>query len=129
MFAISRLAGRPLQVSLKCEPELAEQPARELPGDQARLPPEQAPLEHGDARRLLPDGMVADMLEDSYDLVVAGLPRRVRRELGWGPSSRAASVARRVAHHVAAPERPVPVQREPVSERALVSKRRPSIVM
>ena len=27
--------------------------------------------------------MVADMLEDSYDLIVAKLPARVRRELGW----------------------------------------------
>ena len=31
----------------------------------------------------VPDGTVADMLEDSYDLIVAKLPTRVRRELGW----------------------------------------------
>ena len=31
----------------------------------------------------LPDAMVRDMVEDSYDLIVAAMPRRVREELGW----------------------------------------------
>ena len=35
----------------------------------------------------LPTEMVRDMIEDSYDLVVAGLPRRVREELGWTPGA------------------------------------------
>ena len=30
----------------------------------------------------LPDGMVADLVEDSYDLVRSKLPARIRRELG-----------------------------------------------
>jgi hypothetical protein len=28
---------------------------------------------------------VRDMVEDSYDLVVSALPRRIRDELGWAP--------------------------------------------
>jgi len=31
----------------------------------------------------LPARLVRDMLEDSYDLVVARLPKRVQAELGW----------------------------------------------
>ena len=30
----------------------------------------------------LPDGLVAQLVDDSYELVVAGLPRRVRATLG-----------------------------------------------
>jgi predicted DNA-binding protein (MmcQ/YjbR family) len=31
----------------------------------------------------LPDDMVRDMVEDSYDLVVASLSRKQREQLGW----------------------------------------------
>ena len=31
----------------------------------------------------VPDRLVLDMVEDSYDLVVDGLPKRVQAELGW----------------------------------------------
>jgi predicted DNA-binding protein (MmcQ/YjbR family) len=31
----------------------------------------------------VPDGAVEDMIEDSYDLIVDALPKRVQRELGW----------------------------------------------
>jgi predicted DNA-binding protein (MmcQ/YjbR family) len=31
----------------------------------------------------LPDEMIADMIEDSYDLVVSKLSRARRRALGW----------------------------------------------
>jgi predicted DNA-binding protein (MmcQ/YjbR family) len=30
---------------------------------------------------------VLDMIEDSYDLVVAGLPKRVQARLGWPPAT------------------------------------------
>jgi len=33
----------------------------------------------------LPDQMILDMLEDSYDLVVEKLPRKTRERLGWSP--------------------------------------------
>jgi len=70
-------------VSLKCEPDLAERLRATYP--------EVRPGYHLNKRHWntvaldgsLPDRMVADMLEDSYDLVVSALPRRVQRELGW----------------------------------------------
>jgi predicted DNA-binding protein (MmcQ/YjbR family) len=31
----------------------------------------------------VPDAMVRDMIEDSYDLIVARLPKRKRQALGW----------------------------------------------
>ena len=31
----------------------------------------------------LPDTMIADMVEDSYDLVVSALPQSQRRALAW----------------------------------------------
>ena len=57
--------------------------AREPSGDHARLPPQQAPLEHVVLDGSLPDAMVRDMIEDSYDLIVAALPKARQRALGW----------------------------------------------
>ena len=69
IFAISRLDANPLTVSLKCEPELAEQ----LRHTYAAI----APGYHLNKRHWntvtldgsLDDAMVRDMVEDSYDLV------------------------------------------------------------
>jgi predicted DNA-binding protein (MmcQ/YjbR family) len=81
MFAISNLDSRPLQVSLKCEPELAEQLRATYP---AIKPGYHLNKRHWNTVTLdgsLADEMVREMLEDSYDLVVAGLPRQVRESL------------------------------------------------
>ena len=88
LFAISALAASPLKVSLKCEPELAEQL-------RASYPDAVAPGYHLNKRHWntvlcdgsLPDAMVRDMAEDSYDLIVAALPRVVRERLGWTVSA------------------------------------------
>ena len=71
---------------LKCEPELAEQ-LREAH-------PEIVPGYHLNKRHWntvevdgLPEGMVLDMIEDSYDLVVAALPGAAREKLGWKPAA------------------------------------------
>jgi predicted DNA-binding protein (MmcQ/YjbR family) len=85
IFALSRLgAGESLRVSVKCEPLIAE-------GLRAAYP-EIVPGYHLDKRHwntvlldgALEDGMVRDMIEDSYDLVVAKLPRREREKLSPG---------------------------------------------
>jgi predicted DNA-binding protein (MmcQ/YjbR family) len=81
MFAISALAAEPLDVSVKCEPEMAERLRDTYP---AIRPGYHLNKRHWNTITLdgsLPDGMVADMIEDSYDLVVAGLPRAARRRL------------------------------------------------
>jgi predicted DNA-binding protein (MmcQ/YjbR family) len=82
MFALSRLAGDPLEVSLKCEPEFAEALRRDYP---AIRPGYHLNKRHWNTVTLdgsLPDRMVREMIEDSYDLVVASLPRARRIALG-----------------------------------------------
>jgi predicted DNA-binding protein (MmcQ/YjbR family) len=83
MFALSRLSERPLRISLKCEPVLAEQ-LREthavvLPGYHLNKRHWNTVIIDGS----LPRDMITDMIEDSYDLVVSQLPVSRRRALGW----------------------------------------------
>ena len=83
MFALSRLAQRPLRVSLKCEPALAEQLREAHP---AVIPGYHMNKRHWNTVIIdgsLADRMVKDMVEDSYDLVVSRLPASRRRALGW----------------------------------------------
>ena len=83
MFAVSRLAESPLRVSLKCDPLLAEE-LREA--HTAVLPGYHLNKRHWNTVILdgsLPERMVKDMVEDSYDLVVSRLPAARRRALGW----------------------------------------------
>ena len=87
MFALSQLAKEPLAVSLKCEPLLAEQLRAAHP---AVIPGYHLNKRHWNTVIIdgsLPAQMVKDMIEDSYDLVVSGLPASRRRELGWAPAS------------------------------------------
>jgi predicted DNA-binding protein (MmcQ/YjbR family) len=84
IFAITRLAERPLRVSLKCEPALAE-------GLRAAHP-EIIPGYHLNKRHWntveldgsVPDDELAELVDHSWELVVAGLSRRDRDALG-GP--------------------------------------------
>ncbi|MFI8822583.1 MmcQ/YjbR family DNA-binding protein [Streptomyces sp. NPDC053431] len=80
MFALSWLDGDPLTVNLKCDPEDAVRLREEYPAI--------APGYHMNKRHWntvsvgeLPDRMVRELVEDSYDLVVAGLPKAVRLRL------------------------------------------------
>jgi predicted DNA-binding protein (MmcQ/YjbR family) len=78
LFAIAALGSRPLAVSLKCEPELAQ---RLRATYSAVQPGYHLNKRHWNTVTLdgsLPERMVRDMLEDSYDLVVAGLPAKAR---------------------------------------------------
>jgi predicted DNA-binding protein (MmcQ/YjbR family) len=83
MFALSRLAGDPLSVSLKCEPQLAEQ----LRAAHACITAGyHLNKRHWNTVLLdgtLPDQMVCDLIEDSYDLVVSRLSQARQRALGW----------------------------------------------
>ncbi|MER7015513.1 MmcQ/YjbR family DNA-binding protein [Saccharopolyspora sp. NPDC000359] len=83
MFALSRLDAEPLRVSLKCEPELAVQLRLTHP---AITPGYHLNKRHWNTVALdgsVPDQLVRDMIEDSYDLVVAGLPKREQEKLRW----------------------------------------------
>jgi predicted DNA-binding protein (MmcQ/YjbR family) len=82
MFALSHLRGDPLKVSLKCEPPLAEELRAAHP---AITPGYHLNKRHWNTVVIdgsLPERMIADMIEDSYDLVVSRLPRTRRRALG-----------------------------------------------
>jgi predicted DNA-binding protein (MmcQ/YjbR family) len=86
MFALSQLAESPLRVSLKCEPPLAEQLRA---AHSAVLPGYHLNKRHWNTVLLdgsLPERTIRDMIEDSYDLVVSGLPRSRRQALGWEPA-------------------------------------------
>lgn len=81
IFAITRLEADPLRVSLKCEPDLAQQLRVTYP---TITPGYHLNKRHWNTVVLdssLPRQMVLDMIEDSYDLVVASLPRAQRAEL------------------------------------------------
>lgn len=85
IFALSQLGRDPLELSLKCEPWLAEQ-LREAHA--AVRPGYHLNKRHWNTVTLdgsLPDEMVKEMVEDSYDLVVSSLPRSTRASLGWSP--------------------------------------------
>jgi predicted DNA-binding protein (MmcQ/YjbR family) len=81
VFAIAPLQREPLTVSVKCEPELA----RGLRAAHAAIEPGyHLNKQHWNTITIdgsLPDRMVRDMVEDSYDLVVDGLPRGERDRL------------------------------------------------
>ncbi len=82
MFALTALASDPLSISLKCEPGLAEQlrDAYEAIGPGYHLN-----KRHWNTVTVsgVPSWLLVDMIEDSYDLVVAALPRKTRARLGW----------------------------------------------
>ena len=83
IFAISRLQENPLRVSIKCEPLLAEQlreaHAAVSPGYHLNKHHWNTVIIDGS----LPERVIRDMIEDSYDLIVSKLPRSRRRALGW----------------------------------------------
>jgi predicted DNA-binding protein (MmcQ/YjbR family) len=85
MFALSQLAEHPLRVSLKCEPQLAEQ-LRET--HSAVLPGYHLNKRHWNTVIIdgsIPEQMIREMIEDSYDLVVSKLPMSRRQALNWEP--------------------------------------------
>ncbi|MER6627680.1 MmcQ/YjbR family DNA-binding protein [Streptomyces sp. NPDC000987] len=82
MFALSNLDARPLTVNLKCDPEDAVRLRAEHEG--LIVPGYHMNKRHWNtvtADGGLPDRLVRELVEDSYDLVVAGLPRAERLRL------------------------------------------------
>ena len=82
IFAISALERDPLDVSVKCEPELAVALRQSYP---AIRPGYHLNKRHWNTITLdgsLPDRLVRDLVQDSYDLIVSALPQRARKALG-----------------------------------------------
>ncbi|MGP4021199.1 MmcQ/YjbR family DNA-binding protein [Saccharopolyspora sp. 5N708] len=81
VFAISSLADEPLRVSLKCEPALAVQLRLTHP---AIKPGHRLNKQHWNTITIdgsLADRLLLDLIEDSYDLVVAALKPAQRARL------------------------------------------------
>ncbi|MFD3697624.1 MmcQ/YjbR family DNA-binding protein [Streptomyces sp. NPDC058646] len=83
VFALSALDAEPLKVNLKCEPEqavrLREQHAAVVPGYHMNKRHWNTVTVGGPDG--LPEALVRELVEDSYDLVVAGLPKAERLRL------------------------------------------------
>ncbi|MEV0978040.1 MmcQ/YjbR family DNA-binding protein [Streptomyces sp. NPDC049915] len=82
MFALTQLDARPLTINLKCDPEDAIRLRREhegliVPGWHMNKRHWNTVTVDGD----LPDPLIRELVEDSYDLVVAGLPKAERLRL------------------------------------------------
>jgi predicted DNA-binding protein (MmcQ/YjbR family) len=93
MFALSTLERAPLEVSLKCDPELAVQLRNSYPAIRAGY---HLNKRHWNTITLdgsISDQILRDLIEDSYDLVVGALPKRIREQLGWAPGAGAAQPA------------------------------------
>jgi predicted DNA-binding protein (MmcQ/YjbR family) len=91
IFAIIMEDEEPLSVSLKCDPEIAIALRRE---HEAVEPGYHLNKRHWNT--IVLDGTVIDdrvleWVDDSYDLVRDGLPRRLRDEIGGRSSSRSES--------------------------------------
>lgn len=81
LFALSSMNAQDLYVNLKCEPNLAVQLRAVHPEITGAW---HMNKKHWNGIRLngnLPDDMVRDMVEDSYDLVVAGLSKKQQEQL------------------------------------------------
>ncbi|MEV2199252.1 MmcQ/YjbR family DNA-binding protein [Streptomyces fradiae] len=81
IFALADLDERPLTVNLKCEPENALRLRADHPD--VVVPGYHMNKRHWNTVSVarLPELLVREMIEDSYDLVVAGLPKAVRLRL------------------------------------------------
>ena len=83
MFALSALGREQLSVNLKCEPALAEALRDAYPAVRPGWHMNKRHWNTVDLDGSLPDETVLQMIEDSYDLIVAALPRAKRLRLGW----------------------------------------------
>ncbi|MCC3275692.1 MmcQ/YjbR family DNA-binding protein [Arthrobacter sp. zg-Y20] len=83
MFAMSSLQVDPLLVSLKCEPELALQLRAAHPEITGAWHMNKTHWNQVEVAAGLARDMIRDLVEDSYDLVVASLPKKDRESLAW----------------------------------------------
>ncbi|WP_236791418.1 MmcQ/YjbR family DNA-binding protein [Amycolatopsis sp. GM8] len=83
MFALCPLKSRPLRINLKCDPDLAVQLRLEYPAITAGYHMNKRHWNTVVVDGSVPDRLVREMVEDSYDLVVAGLPKREQEKLNW----------------------------------------------
>jgi predicted DNA-binding protein (MmcQ/YjbR family) len=83
VFALTPLSAKPLRVSLKCDPDLAVQLRAAHPAITAGYHLNKRHWNTVVVDGSVPDELVREMIEDSYDLVVAQLPKREQEKLKW----------------------------------------------
>lgn len=84
MFALVPLSGDPGSVNLKCDPAQALVLREAYVGIRPGYHQNKRHWNTVDLDGSVEDDLVHDLIVDSYDLVVAGLPRRLRAELERG---------------------------------------------
>jgi predicted DNA-binding protein (MmcQ/YjbR family) len=83
LFALSPLDAEPLRISLKCDPDLAVELRRQYPAITAGYHLNKRHWNTVELDGSIPDALLRELIEDSYDLVVAKLPRRTQEKLSW----------------------------------------------
>ena len=84
MFALVPLAGEPASVNLKCDPSRALELREAYSGVRPGYHQDKRHWNTVDLDGSVEDDVVHGLVVDSYDLVVAGLTRKVRAELSLG---------------------------------------------
>lgn len=81
MFALVALERKPPQCNLKCDPERAIELREEHDGN--IIPGYHMSKKHWNTLYLenLPPGLIRELVDHSYDLVVSGLTKKLREEL------------------------------------------------
>ena len=87
IFALSALDAVPLKVSLKCDPEVAVQLRKEYPAITGGWHLNKRHWNTVTIDGSVPDRLLREMIEDSYDLIVTQLPRRQQLVLDWPGAS------------------------------------------
>ncbi|MEY2430541.1 MAG: hypothetical protein QOC92_266 [Acidimicrobiaceae bacterium] len=82
MFALSDLDGLPLEVSLKCDPDLAEALRSQHAAIRAGYHLNKRHWNTVTLDGSIDDNGIRDMIQDSYDLVATKLTRAQREHLG-----------------------------------------------
>lgn len=82
LFALSDINDRPMRVSLKCDPERAAELREEHAAIEAAYHMNKRHWNTVTSDGSLRDSFIRELIDHSYELVVAGLPRAVRSALG-----------------------------------------------
>ena len=82
MFALADLDGLPLEVSLKCDPDLAEALRSQHAAIRAGYHLNKRHWNTVTIDGSIRDNQIENMIQDSYDLVAARLTRAQREDLG-----------------------------------------------
>ena len=83
IFALSTLDGEPLKVSLKCDPELAVRLRQAHPAIVGGWHLNKRHWNTVTIDGSVPETLLREMIEDSYDLIVSALTRRQQLLLDW----------------------------------------------